>query len=416
MLLSRFRPWRSIAPRSEAGPLNVMFVVTSMPVGGAETLLVNMMRRMDTKRFKPELVCTKEPGPLGVEISSEFTVHSNLLANKFDLRVLPRLVQLMRRRRTDVVVTVSAGDNMFWGRLAAHIAGVPAIASALHSTGWPDGVGRMNRMLTGMTDAFIGVADSHGNFLREFEKFPADKVHVVRNGIDCDRFCPDPEAASNVRAELNLPDDTPLVGIVAALRSEKNHTMLVRAAAKVRQSHPDAHWIIVGDGPERGAIEAAAAELSISDRIHLLGTRSDTPRLVAALDVFTLCSLNEASPVSILEALACEVPVMATNVGSIGESIVEGVTGHMIESEDTDAMAESVCSLLADPERRRAFGKAGRELVLKTGSLNSMVTGYEDLAAKLYDAQAQAYANRYARKSPAKARVARSMQTSELQK
>ena len=416
MLLSRFRPWRKIPHRSEAGRLNVMFVVTSMPVGGAETLLVNLMRRMDPKRFKPELVCTKEPGPLGVEISSEFTVHSNLLAGKFDLRVLPRLVQLMRRRRTDVMITVSAGDNMFWGRLAAHVAGVPAIASALHSTGWPDGVGRMNRLLTGMTDAFIGVAQSHGDFLRDVEKFPAEKVNVIRNGIDCDRFCPDPEAGQSLREELNLPADTPLVGIVAALRSEKNHTMLVRAAAKVRDAHPDAHWIIVGDGPERGKIEAAAAELNISDRIHLLGTRSDTPRLVAALDVFTLCSLNEASPVSILEALSCGVPVMATNVGSIGESIVEGVTGHLIESEDTDAMADRVSSLLADPDRRRKFGKAGRELVLKTGSLQSMVAGYEDLAVKMYDAQAQAYAERKTSKQPSKARIGRSMHASEMRK
>ena len=152
---------------------------------------------------------------------------------------------------------------------------------------------------------------------------------------------------------------------MAALRSEKNHTMLVRAAAKVRDAHPNAHWIIVGDGPERTAIESASSELNMTDRIHLLGTRSDTPRLVAALDIFTLCSLNEASPVSILEALSCEVPVMATNVGSIGESIVEGVTGHMIESEDTDAMVQSVCGLLSDPDRRKKLGKAGRELVLK---------------------------------------------------
>ena len=416
MFLSRFRPWRNIQPRKDVGRLNCMFIVTSMPVGGAETLLVNMMRRMDSDRFKPELVCTKDPGPLGLELSSEFRVHSNILASKFDPRGLPRLVRLMIKRRTDVVITVNAGDNMFWGRMAAHVAGVPAIAAALHSTGWPDGVGRMNRWLTGITDAFIGVADSHGNFLRDVEKFPAEKVNVIRNGIDCDRFQPDPEAAKSVREELNLPADTPLVGIVAALRSEKNHTMLVRAAAKVRDEHPNAHWIIVGDGPERPAIEAAAAELNMTDRIHLLGTRSDTPRLVAALDVFTLCSLNEASPVSILEALSCEVPVMATNVGSIGESIVEGVTGHMIESEDTDAMAKSVCGLLADPDRRRKYGKAGRELVLKTGSLQSMVAGYEALATQLYDAQVQAYANRYARKSPQKARIGRTMHASELKK
>jgi glycosyltransferase involved in cell wall biosynthesis len=385
MLFSRRRPWRTIAARKQAGPLRFMFVITSMPVGGAETLLVNLIRQMDPKVATPEVICLKEPGPLGEQISSEFPLHANLLARKWDLRVLPRLVHLMHRRRADVVITVGAGDKMFWGRLAAHLAGVPVIASALHSTGWPDGVGRMNRLLTPITDAFIGVADSHGQFLREFEKFPAQKVHVIRNGVDCERFKPCAAARVSVRAELGLPTDTPLIGIVAALRSEKNHGMLVRAAAQLRERHPDAHWLIIGDGPERTTIESLAAELNISDRIHLLGTRHDTPRLVAALDVFTLCSLNEASPVSILEALACCVPAVATDVGSVSESIVAGQTGLLIPSQDVAAICHSIDRLLCDKPLRTQMGIAGRELVLRTGSLESMVSGYQRMAVDLYD-------------------------------
>lgn len=387
MLSSRTRPWRTVAARSQAGPLRCVFVITSMPVGGAETLLVNMMRKMDPARITPEVVCLKEPGPLGQQIAGEFPVHSDLIRGKFDLRVLGKLVKLLHRRRADMVVTVGAGDKMFWGRLAAHIAGVPVIASALHSTGWPDGVGKLNRTLTRITDAFIGVADSHGKFLQEFEKFPADKVHVIRNGVDCERFAPNAEARADVRRELGVAPETPLVGIVAALRSEKNHAMLVRAAAMMRNQHPDARWLIIGDGPERGLIETTAAELAIADRIVLLGTRHDTPRLVSALDVFTLCSLNEASPVSILEALACEVPVVATDVGSIGESIIDGKTGYLIASQDVDAMADSVSKLLADPSARRSMGRAGRDLVQATGSLESMVEGYTRLGQELYDAR-----------------------------
>ncbi|WP_246114776.1 glycosyltransferase [Rubripirellula tenax] len=358
-----------------------------MPVGGAETLLVNMMRKMDPARIRPEVVCLKEPGPLGDEISGEFPVHSHLIGGKFDVGVLPRLAKLLHRRRADMVVTVGAGDKMFWGRLAAHIAGVPVIASALHSTGWPDGVGKLNRTLTRITDAFIGVADSHGQFLRDFEKFPADKVHVIRNGVDCARFSPNDQARADVRAELGLNADTPLIGIVAALRSEKNHAMLVRAAAAMRDRQPDAHWIIVGDGPERAGIESLAAELNIADRIHLLGTRYDTPRLVSSLDVFTLCSLNEASPVSILEALACEVPVVATDVGSIKESIINGETGYLIAVEDDAAMADAVDRMLSDAAARQQMGSSGRKLVQETGSLESMVEGYTRLGIELYDAK-----------------------------
>jgi glycosyltransferase involved in cell wall biosynthesis len=212
---------------------------------------------------------------------------------------------------------------------------------------------------------------------------------VIRNGIDCWRFVPDSASRHEVRHELGLADDTPLIGIVAALRSEKNHGMLVRTAAKVRHKFPDAHWLIVGDGPERAAIESLAAELRIQDRIHLLGTRHDTPRLLAALDVFTLCSLNEASPVSILEALACGVPVVATDVGSVKESILEGRTGLLVPSQDVQAMAQAVERLLCDPSSRHAMGSAGRDLVLRTGSLQSMVDGYQRLMVSLYDARAK---------------------------
>ncbi len=139
-------------------PLRTLFVITSMPVGGAEVLLDNLIRRFDRQRIAPELCCLKELGPLGEELAGEFPVHANLIGGKLDIAVLWRLVRLMRRRKIDAVVTVGAGDKMFWGRLAAKLAGVPVICSALHSTGWPDGVGRLNRWLTPITDGFIGVA------------------------------------------------------------------------------------------------------------------------------------------------------------------------------------------------------------------------------------------------------------------
>lgn len=378
------RWWRSVPKRSECGPLRVQFVITSMPVGGAETLLVNMMRRMDPKTVVPEVVCLKEPGPLGEEIAKEFHVHSDLIGGKWDVGVVWRLARLMRSRRIDAVITVGAGDKMFWGRLAAFFAGVPVIASALHSTGWPDGVGRLNRLLTPITDAFIAVAESHGTFLREFERFPDRKVNVIRNGVDCDRFVPSESNRHDVRAELGLPEDAQLAGLVAALRSEKNHSMLVRAAAKLREPFPKLHWLIVGDGPERSTIESLIAELNVADRVHLLGTRHDTPRLVSALDVFTLCSLNEASPVSILEALACGVPVAASDVGSISESILPGESGFLFPSEDLDAMTSAIAKLLADVDRT-AMGIRGRDLVQRTGSLDSMVRGYQDLVTSHYD-------------------------------
>lgn len=385
MQLMRRRPWRRVPARASAGPLRCLFVITSMPVGGAETLLVNLVRRLDRQQFAPEIVCLKQAGPLGEMISAELPLHSNLLRSKWDLRVLPRLMWLLHRRRADVVITVGAGDKMFWGRLAAFLVGVPGIASALHSTGWPDSVGRLNRWLSGITDTFIATAENHARHLRQQERFPADRVRVIRNGVDCERYTPNDQAREDVRCELGIPADAILVGVVAALRPEKNLKMFVHAAHVLRDNFPEAHWVIIGDGPQRAMLETEIERLAMQQRVHLLGMRDDTPRLVAAMDLFTLCSLNEASPVSILEALACGVPVVATDVGSVGESVIDGTTGRLVPSEDLPALTAAVEHLLADREARVAMGRAGRELVQRRGSLQSMVEGYQRMMIELYD-------------------------------
>lgn len=382
------RPWRSVEALPAQRPLRCLFVITSMPVGGAETLLVNMIRRFESSRIQAEIVCLKQRGPLGEQLADQIPVHANLISHKWDLRVLLKLIRLFRRRRTDVVITVGAGDKMFWGRLAAWIAGVPVIASALHSTGWPDGVGRLNRLLSPITDAWIAVADSHGKFLSEWEGFPADRIRVVRNGVDCSVFHPDASQRASVRKEIGIPVDADLIGIVAALRQEKNHLAFVQTAARLRDRYPDTHWLIVGDGPERATIEADIAKRGMGDRIHLLGTRQDTPRLLAALDVFTLCSHNEAFPVSILEALACGIPVVATNVGSVSESVRDSKTGHLVEPDDIHGLANAVARLLDDPENRTRLGENGRRLVQQSGSLDAMVGGYERLAEEIYQEKA----------------------------
>lgn len=366
-------------------PLPVLFVQTSMPVGGAETLLVNLVRRIDRTRFAPEVVCLKEPGPLGELLQSEgVPVHQGLLAGKYDLRVLPRLITLMRRREIGAVVTVGAGDKMFWGRLAACFARVPVVCSALHSTGWPDGVGRLNRLLTRITDAFIAVAPPHGEFLVEFEKFPAEKVRVIPNGVDTDRFVPAPYSTA-IREELGIDTSTPLVGILAALRPEKNHELFLAVADRVRRSIPEARFVVVGEGPERATIERILLERGLADAVHLLGNRNDVPAVLAALDVLMLTSHNEANPVSILEAMSCGVPVVATDVGSVSDSVQEGQTGFLAPAGDEARLTQRVLELLDEPLQAMSLGDAGRQRVIERSSLEVMVGGYERLIGELYE-------------------------------
>ena len=274
---------RELTPLADRGPLRVMFVLTSMPVGGAETLLVELVRRMDRGRFLPELCCLKRFDPLGEVLAEEIPAFTGLLAHKYDFRVLWRLARLLRRRRIDAVVTVgTGGDKMFWGRLAGWLAGVPVICSALHSTGLPDHVEFSNRLLAPLTDAFIAVAEPHALHLAAHEGCPAEKIHVIPNGVDVERFhprWPNP----TLHRQWHLDAEAPAVGIVAALRPEKNHEMFLYVAALVHRKLPAAQFLIVGDGPQRTKLEALAQSLGIAPAVRFLGTRDRRARGAGAV-------------------------------------------------------------------------------------------------------------------------------------
>ncbi len=369
-------------------PLRLSFVITSLPVGGAETLLVNLVRRLDKSRVQPEVLCLKEPGELGATIAAEVPLTSRLLRHKYDLWVLSRLQQALRRSRADAVITVGAGDKMFWGRLAAKLAGVPVVCSALHSTGWPDGIGKLNRRLTGITDGFIACAQNHAHYLHQQEGIPAAKVFLIPNGVDTDRFRPNVPMRRWLRESLQLSSHTQLVGIVAALRPEKNHEQLVESSKEILRHHPQTHFVIVGDGPRRPAIEELIRQRGVTSHFHLLGNRHDTQRILAGLDVFVLTSKNEANPVSILEALATAVPVVSPNVGSVSETVIHETTGLLTLPLDAISTADAITRLLGNSAWSRQLGLQGRCHVRQSWSLEAMVSGYEKLVEVLYNSKA----------------------------
>ncbi|MEM7315877.1 MAG: glycosyltransferase, partial [Planctomycetota bacterium] len=331
--------------------------------------------------------CLKEKGPLGEQLSESIPVHSNFIRNKYDVTVVRRLSKLFKSRQVDAIVTVGCGDKMLWGRMAAWHAHTPVIASALHSTGWPDGVGRLNRMLTPITDAFIGVAQAHGQHLVDHEGFPKRKVHVIPNGIDTERFHPNCNDVMSLRSDLGLPLHGPIACIVAALRPEKNHHRFLEAAKVVSEKIPTGHFVIVGDGPMRIELDYYVRENGLKDFVHFLGSRSDIPEILRACDVFVLSSDNEAAPVSILEAMASGLPVVASNVGSIHEMVKNGENGFLVNLE-VEEFADRIIGLFDDSEMCERMGHAGREQVVNFGSLETMVRGYEDLLSMLYDQKA----------------------------
>jgi glycosyltransferase involved in cell wall biosynthesis len=382
MLHRRLEP-SSLATQADR-PLRIAFVITSMPVGGAETLLVNLLRSFDPTRIQPQVVCLKEPGLLGESLATEFPVHHHLLRHRWDAPVLLRLRGLLRAERLDGVVTVGAGDKMFWGRLAARSLGLPIVISALHSTGWPDGVGRLNRWLTPLTDAFVGVAHSHGQFLVEQERFPAAKVRVIPNGIDTDRFKFSADARADQRRQWGWTEATPVCGVVAALRPEKNLSLFLRTAALVVAQRPDARFVIVGSGVEAAALRALAEACALTPYVRFLGMRQDTPQVLSGLDLFALTSDNEASPVSILEAMSVQRPVVATRVGSVPETVIPDETGLLVPTGDSAGMAQAWLRILSDRTWGQRLGDQGRRRVIEHHSLRSMTAGYTTLLEDIF--------------------------------
>jgi glycosyltransferase involved in cell wall biosynthesis len=238
---------------------------------------------------------------------------------------------------------------------------------------------------------FIAVADPHARHLIERERFPAEKVCVIPNGVDVNRFCPKP-VDPQLRQAIGLPAGAPVAGILAALRPEKNHSMFLDVAARALKDVPTAHFLVIGDGAERPCLERRAAELGIAARVHFLGTRPDIPELLALLDVLLLTSLNEANPVSILEGLACGKPVVATRVGSIPETVIDGEVGYLVESGSAEAMARRVVELFRDPSLATALGTAGRRHVVDRWSVERMVEGYGELLLWLFDEKISLFA------------------------
>jgi glycosyltransferase involved in cell wall biosynthesis len=260
------------------------------------------------------------------------------------------------------------------------------ICSALHSTGLPDHVEAPNRLLAPLTDAFVAVAESHACHLAAREGCPAEKIRVIPNGIDVERFHPRwPDR--RLQVELNLDPAAPVAGIVAALRPVKNHEMFLYAAALVHVAQPAARFLVVGDGPERPRLEALARDLGIAGAVCFAGTRSDVHELLALMDVLLLTSRMEANPVCLLEAMASEKPVVATRVGSVPESVLDGRTGYLVAPGDSQRMAARVLELLADGDRAARMGRAGREAVIAHLSVDRMVQGYQELIEEVYAAK-----------------------------
>jgi glycosyltransferase involved in cell wall biosynthesis len=216
------------------------------------------------------------------------------------------------------------------------------------------------RQLARKTDVFIAVSPQIRDELLALGIGSPDQYRVISFGVELDEFCNVDAPRGQLRGQLGIAPETPLVGIVGRLVPVKAVDVLINAMTRL----PDAHLAVLGDGEDRTQLEALVAKLGLGGRVHFTGWWHDVAGAMSDFDVVALSSRNEGTPVALIEALAAARPVVATNVGGVPHVVIDGVNGLLVPPNDPDALGSALEALLRDPERRRRFGRTGREHVV----------------------------------------------------
>lgn len=286
----------------------------------------------------------------------------------------------LRRIRPDIVHCTDVDAPAM---IAARLAGVRRVVVTHHTPEFRPQNSRAGRMLRGIA----WKTRPHVVFTSEFdretglrlERTAAKRASVIPLGIDLDRFDP-ARARDRLHEELAL-DGARVVGTVGLLKPQKGHRFLIEAAVQVVQEEPDVRFVVVGDGELRADLERDVRERGLDGRFVFLGQRDDVPELLTGFDVFALASEFEGMCLAVAEALALEKPVVATRVGGVPQTILQGETGLLVPPRDSAALADALLWMLRHPEDARLMAVAGRERVGRLYPLDRMVT---DTAA-LYD-------------------------------
>jgi glycosyltransferase involved in cell wall biosynthesis len=389
------------ARRVENGPdrpVRVLHVITRMIVGGAQLNTLLSCTRIDRTRFPSEILTGPETGAEGELISEAraqgVPVHVEpwlvrRVAPLHDAIALARMVRFMRRGRYDVVHTHVAKAGVL-GRLAARLAGVPVVVHTAHGfwitfaqsprVSWA--YIRLERFGTGLTDAVVSVSDTITRQLLAHGIGSAAQYTTLRSGIELERFAAASLDRAAARRRLDLPGDAFVVGSVGRLSPQKAPLDLIRAFAALAGRRPEAHLVVVGDGPLRTETETEASRLGLENRVRFLGLRRDMPEILGALDALVLVSRYEGLPRVVPEAMAAGLPVVATDVDGTSEAVAHGETGFLVPSGDVARVAAALESLAADPASARLMGERARERAAAF-SIDVMVAGLERLYAEL---------------------------------
>jgi glycosyltransferase involved in cell wall biosynthesis len=361
-------------------PLNIMHVMTRIPVGGVENQLLQVLRTYDRTKLNPLVVSLSDKGNIGQEIEAEGIelVCLNKLGHQFRPSMVDDLARIMSERKIHILRTHQYHAN-FYGRLAARRVNVPCVVASVHNIYTRDRKLHrrlFNRYLARYTDKIVAVSEPVRADILKYDRVAPEKITVITNGVDVTRFA-DVDGAP-VRDELGLPEDAFVVGTVGRLTEQKDQKTLLEAASRLKNID-DVRVIIIGDGPLMEELRSLSVRLGISDRTVFTGMRRDIPALLAAMNVFVLPSLWEGMPNALIEALAAGKPLIATDIPPFRAIIDSTDVAMLFPERDARSLAGAIERLQADPGLCEHLGMAARERAISRHSIQNTVDRYSEL-------------------------------------
>ena len=381
-------------------PIRVLQMVTRLIVGGAQETVMYTAALLDKQRFRVDVLRGPQTGSEGSLIEEvrqrgvPLTIFPDLLREvspAHDVAALVNLYRFIRAGRYDIVHTNSSKAGIL-GRIAARLARAPVIVHTVHGWSFHDYMSPavrntyilLEKLTASFCDALIVVTS------RDIEKGlqhgigQPQQYRLIRSAIPLDEFDLARGERVAVRRELGIPLDAPLLGNIGRFSAQKNPLDWVRIAGRVGRALPECRFLLVGDGPLRAQVVELLASEGIADRTVMTGLRRDVPRLLSAMDVFLLTSLWEGLPRVIPQAMAMEIPVVASSVDGSSEAIICGETGYICPPTDLDGLAARCLELLADAEKRKRIGLRGRQFVWQEFDIRRMLVQIEQLYEQLH--------------------------------
>ncbi|MBU1700832.1 MAG: glycosyltransferase [Candidatus Eisenbacteria bacterium] len=360
----------------------ILLAGSTFVTGGAERILYYLAKGLNRPPFQIELLALRELGEVGEEIRDlGIPAHSELTGSgRMDPLVPFRIARLLRQGNFEAIYFLDHPHAVFYTTLASFLAPARVRIVPVHSMGLWGGrpsVRRPIRLVMPWIKSIVTIAEAQKEYLHREEGLPVEKMTVIYNGISLES----PDAGERarqraaIRVRMGVSEKTPVIGIIAVLRPEKNHEMLFEALSTIRKIIPDAELWVIGGGTRRKELERVAGDLGLDRAIRFLGLRRDARELMAGLDVAVLSSHPrvETLPLSLLEAMDKGIPVVATRVGALAEMIEDGRNGLLVPHGDAGALAAALTLVLKDPEQRKRMGEEGQKICREKFTVEQMI-------------------------------------------